>query len=88
MGYTQANLAFALAVEPENTALQNKQHQVDKLRQDGIPSIPTTLATELETNPFLRWDQPSVIAAAIQQGASNDAADTVFATIRHWKDNF
>jgi hydroxyacylglutathione hydrolase len=52
--YTQANIRFALAVEPKNEALHKRKAEVDALRAAGKPALPVALGTELETNPFLR----------------------------------
>ena len=49
-----ANARFALTVEPENAALQNRAKEVDQLRDENKPTLPTRLDRELETNPFLR----------------------------------
>jgi hydroxyacylglutathione hydrolase len=87
--YTQANLRFARAVEPANAALQERTAAVATLRAADQPTVPSTLAEELATNPFLRWDAPAVIAAAAARRGSppRDAAE-VFATIREWKNAF
>jgi len=87
--YTTANLAFAQAVEPENQALQQRVSEVAKLRRENMPTVPSTLREELETNPFLRFSQSAVINAAVKR----DQLDTinnenVFESIRRWKDNF
>lgn len=87
--YTQANLNFALAVEPNNADLIQRIASVNLLRQNHQATIPSVLAEELATNPFLRYDNPSVITAAanhLQQ--SSLSADEVFGAIRQWKDNF
>lgn len=90
--YTQANLTFALAVEPGNQALVERAEQVAALRNSKQPTVPSTLALELATNPFLRYDADPVIAAAMQRKNASDraqfGADDVFAAIREWKDNF
>ena len=52
--YTAHNIAFALTVEPENTALQQRAQHTASLRQQQQPTLPTTLALEKATNPFLR----------------------------------
>ena len=52
--YTQANAAFALTAEPDNAALKARAMEIDKLRSDSTATVPTTIALELETNPFLR----------------------------------
>src|SRR5690606_23500900 len=54
--YTLANLAFALAHEPDNAMLQRRRQEVVELRANNLPSLPSTLALELATNPFLRCD--------------------------------
>lgn len=52
--YTAHNIAFALTIEPENIALQQRAQHTALLRQEQKPTLPTTLALELTTNPFLR----------------------------------
>jgi len=87
--YTQANARFALAVEPDNSALQVRAEEVAQLRASGQATIPSTIAQELRVNPFLRWDAQDVIAAAQRcREAPVSGADEVFATIREWKNNF
>lgn len=83
--YTQANARFALTVDPDNAALQERAAEVDRLRADGMPTLPTTLGRELETNPFLRPHDAAIRKRLGMEGAS-DAA--VFAEIRKRKDNF
>lgn len=87
--YTQANLQFALAVEPDNPVLQQRVQQVARARTDNQPTVPSTLSQELATNPFLRSDQPGVIQAACDQGGDADSSPAeVLGIIRAWKDNF
>ncbi|MFA7279272.1 MAG: hydroxyacylglutathione hydrolase [Sterolibacterium sp.] len=87
--YTQANVRFALAVEPENFALQARAEEVAQLRATQQPTIPSTIAQELAVNPFLRWDAEDVIAAAQRYRETPvTQADEVFAAIREWKNNF
>jgi len=87
--YTAGNLRFALAVEAGNLALQARCEEVRLLRATGLPTVPTTLAVELETNPFLRVREPEVKAAAERfsgQALPGDAK--VFAALREWKNVF
>ncbi len=87
--YTQANLTFAMAVEPDNEALRERYDRVAEWRAEGRYTLPSTLATELATNPFLRWDQPAVQAnAATHAGNAASSPDDVFAIVRSWKDSF
>lgn len=87
--YTQANAAFALAVEPGNAALQARVAQVRALRAAGRPTLPVSLDTERATNPFLRVDAPEVaqsVARWLQAGAAGRVE--TFAGLRRWKDGF
>ena len=87
--YTEANLRFAAAVEPDNREIHLHQQRVAKARQQGQPSLPSVLSTELSINPFLRCAKQSVKDAA-QKRAQTSLHDSseVFACIRHWKDSF
>lgn len=86
--YTAMNLRFAVAVEPKNAALQARVARVGELRAAGLPSVPSTLAEEKATNPFLRCQEPAVIAAALEHGAAGCDPVAVFAAIRGWRNNF
>ena len=83
--YTLSNARFALTVDPENAALKARAAKIEKLRADGIPTLPTTIGEELATNPFLRWADKSIRKHLGMEKAS-DAE--VFAEIRKRKDNF
>ena len=87
--YTQANLRFAHAVEPDNAAITERMASSEALRQQNHPTVPGTLAVERETNPFLRADQATVAAAAEKfAGHALHNPVEVFAAIRSWKDGF
>lgn len=86
--YTVNNLAFAAAVEPDNQAIAEARADADGDRAAGRPTLPSSIADERAINPFLRWDQPAVIAAAEARAGPHQDADAVFATIRGWKDAF
>lgn len=87
--YTLANLRFARAVEPENAALAERQAREAARRERGEPTVPSSIGVELQTNPFLRWDAPAVIAAAeARAGHSLPDRVAVFAAIREWKNRF
>jgi hydroxyacylglutathione hydrolase len=51
--YTESNARFALAVDPDNSALHMFVAKVEQLRAAGQPSVPSVLADELKANPFL-----------------------------------
>ena len=87
--YTTANLKFAHAVEPDNADIAARIKEVEALRAQDLPSVPSTLGLELRVNPFLRWDQPGVIASANERSETLCTEPVeVFATIRAWKDHF
>lgn len=87
--YTQSNIRFALAVEPDNVALLKRSAEVECLRNAGQPTVPSTIAIEREVNPFLRWQAPAVIAAAQRvSGKPLTQPDEVFTAIREWKNRF
>lgn len=83
--YTQANAAFALSVDGDNAALVRRAAEVDRLRAAGEPTVPTRMAIERATNPFLRADDPALQAAVDQTGAPLHA---VFGEVRRRKDAF
>lgn len=87
--YTLANLAFALTIEPQNSDVLHHHQQVSRWRQQGKPSLPTTLAQERLINPFLRVNEPAVIRAVSQhRGTPCAAGQETLAALRTWKDTF
>ncbi len=86
--YTLGNLRFALEVEPANAALLHYRMQCTDLRAQGLATLPSTVAREREVNPFLRAGVATVRDAALQHGAANGDAVSVFAALRSWKDGF
>lgn len=87
--YTLSNLRFAQAVEPANHALQTLVDRCRALREQGLPTVPSRLADELATNPFMRTQEATVREAAERHIGRNlrDPAE-VFAVLRAWKDDF
>jgi hydroxyacylglutathione hydrolase len=83
--YTLNNARFALTVDPENPKLAERAEEVERLRAEGKPTIPSTIGLENETNPFLRADDPAIAKAIGMMGAD---PVKVFAEIRLRKDNF
>ena len=86
--YTLSNLRFALAVEPENSDLARYNTRCQKLRQQGQPTLPTSIAQELLINPFLRSRQPALVSSARHFDAAAHDETSVFAAIRQWKNQF
>ena len=87
--YTLANLRFALAVEPGNPALRERQLREQAKRDRDLPTVPARMDEERATNPFLRAAEPAVFAAAeAHAGRPLSNAVEAFATLREWKNNF
>ncbi|HSO24689.1 MAG TPA: hydroxyacylglutathione hydrolase [Chondromyces sp.] len=87
--YTVANLCFAREVEPGNRALEQRLDDAVAARTAGDVTVPSQLADELATNPFLRCDQPPVAAAAEGRAGRRLTSEAeVFAVIRQWKDGW
>ncbi len=85
--YTLDNIGFAKWVEPENQDLLKHEAVCLKLIDQDQATVPTCLADELKTNPFLRCDQKTVIEAAEKFiGKSLNSPVEVFTTLRRWKD--
>ncbi|MBM3549817.1 MAG: hydroxyacylglutathione hydrolase [Alphaproteobacteria bacterium] len=83
--YTQSNIRFALSVDGGNPALQDRSRRVDALRAENKPTVPSTMAEERATNPFLRADQ-AALARSVGLGSGDPVA--VFAAVRKAKDSF
>ncbi|MEM6729683.1 MAG: hydroxyacylglutathione hydrolase C-terminal domain-containing protein, partial [Pseudomonadota bacterium] len=73
------------SVDPGNAALQARAKEVDDLRAAGTPTMPTTMAAEFATNPFLRYGD-AALRAHLDMASASDAA--VFSEIRTRKDAF
>ena len=87
--YTLNNLRFAAWVEPDNTAVQSRLAKVRQLRQQNRATVPSLLATELATNPFLRCDNEQLTERvhSLSSQACHTPDDT-FAALRHLKDHW
>jgi hydroxyacylglutathione hydrolase len=87
--YTAANLVFAQAVEPNNIDISARREEAAALRHANKPTLPSNLALELKTNPFLRCDKSTVVSS-VEQHVSQRLNDelAVFTALRLWKDSF
>ncbi|OKH12348.1 hydroxyacylglutathione hydrolase [[Limnothrix rosea] IAM M-220] len=81
--YTLKNLRFATSLDIDNIQLYQRFEEVKALRQQGQATVPSLLAIEKQTNPFLRCDQPEVQAAV-----SHHEPQRVFAKLRGKRDLF
>lgn len=87
--YTQANLRFAQAVEPNNLDIQSKIREVNELRGKGLASLPTQLWVERLINPYLRCGEMGVVEAARGRLKREPVGELdVFTCIRDWKNVF
>ena len=85
--YTLANLGFAKWVEPRSAALAKREEAALAIRESGQPTVPSRLADELATNPFLRTGVRNVREAAVAAaGRSLVTGADVFTALRQWKD--
>lgn len=83
--YSQSNAAFALSVEPNNSALQQRAEEIRQLRAEGRPTLPVRLEAELAQNPFLRPDSPEIQE---RLGMVGHPLATIFSELRRLKDRF
>ncbi len=88
--YTEHNLHFASTLEPENEALRKRQKEARQLRAANQPTLPSSIGLELETNPFLRCDQPAIQLAASLNTKATIKNDTisVFTSIREMRNHY
>ena len=86
--YTAANLRFALACEPNNPDIQQRDKTTQRLRDAKQPTMPSTIALEKATNPFLRCTQPELIRTLQQRGLIDTSELGVFTALREWKNQF
>ena len=89
--YTLSNLRFARALEPSNAVLAAREALEQAKRAAGQPTLPSSIALELATNPFLRCAEPALQAAAREQApqpAPDDSELAVFSALREWKNQF
>ena len=82
--YTQANADFALEVDPHNPTLQDYRHRIADLRQDDLPTVPSTIDIEVKCNPFLRAPQLAQSLGLPEDIAPHEA----FAELRRRKDQW
>ncbi len=86
--YTLSNLRFAHAVEPDNRKIAAHTAWCEGERAEGRPTLPSTIDTERQINPFLRCEERAVAASARAHGAESTEPVAVFAALREWKNQF
>jgi hydroxyacylglutathione hydrolase len=87
--YTVSNLRFAVAAEPDNVHTAQRLSAAQTLRARGLATVPSTLAEEKLTNPFLRYREPSITKVLKATGrVQNEDPVAAFAALREWKNVF
>ena len=81
--YTLANARFALSVDPDNAQLKQRAEEVARLRRDDLPTLPSTIGIERQTNPFLRASEQDLKQTL---GMAGESAESVFTHLRKAKD--
>ncbi len=86
--YTEANLRFALACEPDNPDIRKRIADTRQLRDADQSSVPSTLALEKATNPFLRCNSPEILRTLQVRGLTDTSELGIFSALRLWKNGF
>jgi hydroxyacylglutathione hydrolase len=84
--YTLLNLPFAVLLEPGNAAIAERLTRSLAARAAGEATVPSLLLLEKASNPFLRYNEPAVIARARERNPDAHTPEQVFATLRQWRD--
>jgi hydroxyacylglutathione hydrolase len=87
--YTVSNLRFAVAAEPENPAVAQRLADAMAMRERGEATVPSTIAQEKATNPFLRYREPAIARTLRAEGRlQQEGPVAAFAALREWKNNY
>jgi len=86
--YTEANIRFALACEPHNILLAQRREHTQAQRSAGKPSVPSTIALEKDTNPFLRCSAPEILQILRVRGWNEANELGAFTALREWRNHF
>jgi len=87
--YTLSNIRFARAADPDNSALRELETKAIRLREQGQPTLPSSIGQEKATNPFVRCNEPALVKSASERaGKKLTSPVAVLAEIRDWKNKF
>ena len=86
--YTASNLRFAAHLEPDNLAIAEKAARVAEQRARGEATVPSTIAEEKATNPFMRCDSPAIIERVSSSLAGDRSPAAILGAVRAAKDRF
>ena len=85
--YTTSNIAFAMAVEPDNQELKHYRDDVIRLRAQDKITLPTTIKTEKNINPFLRTEAETIVKSVANRTLNAEPL-SIFTALREWKNEF
>ncbi|MBM3358451.1 MAG: hydroxyacylglutathione hydrolase [Betaproteobacteria bacterium] len=87
--YTLSNIRFAKAADPDNRALRELEARAQRQREQDLPTLPSNIAQEKATNPFVRCSETAVVATASRYaGKALQDPVAVLGAIREWKNQF
>lgn len=86
--YTASNLKFAAHLEPGNEAVRAKAARVAELSARGEPTVPSTLAEERATNPFMRCESPQILLQVAEDLGGDRSPQAVLGAVRRAKDRY
>ncbi len=87
--YTLSNLKFAVEVEPGNAELIERISRERARREQGLPTLPTSIALERQTNPFLRASEKEILQSLQKTGRLTQLDEvSSFAALREWKNTY
>jgi hydroxyacylglutathione hydrolase len=86
--YTLSNLRFAQACEPDNASIRVRIEATRRLLDADLPTLPSSIALEKATNPFLRCSKPEIVRTLQAQGLSDISELGVFTALRQWRNHF
>ncbi|HET7541331.1 MAG TPA: hydroxyacylglutathione hydrolase [Polyangiaceae bacterium] len=86
--YTASNLRFAAHLEPDNEAITAKVARVADQRARGVATVPSTMAEEKATNPFMRCDSSAIVARVSNSLAADRSPAAILGAVRAAKDRF
>lgn len=86
--YTAYNMPFALACEPDNPDIQRRFAETRRLRAANLPTVPSTIALEKATNPYLRCTSPELVRTLQARGLTDTSELAVFTALREYRERF
>lgn len=79
--YAVYTLPFAQACEPDNPDIKRRIEESRALIEQGLPTVPSTIALEKATNPYLRCTNPALIRKLQSEGLTDTSELAVFTAL-------